>query len=292
MKESGTKNCSYILMLTLSFMLAALLMIFMHENPEKKWMLQRGLTLFTEDIMQIVEREPSMEDSQTAFVDIPDVNMEQEVMSEEREPEITIEELPAYTMYEADVTYFDDALFIGDSRTVGLSEYGELGNAEVFAETGMSVYKIFQKKAQIRSGEKVKLEDLLSQRQFGKIYIMLGINELGYDFEYTVGKYQEMLTRIQELQPEAILFLEANLHISKKKSDTSDVYNNDNIDRFNQAVSEMADEKTKFYLDVNELFDDGEGNLAEEFTADDAHILGKYYPEWVDWLLDHAVCIE
>ena len=33
---------------------------------------------------------------------------------------------------------FDDVLFIGDSRTDGLSEYGHLGNADVFADSGLS----------------------------------------------------------------------------------------------------------------------------------------------------------
>lgn len=35
---------------------------------------------------------------------------------------------------------FTNVLFIGDSRTAGLSEYGDLGQAEVFADSGMSVF--------------------------------------------------------------------------------------------------------------------------------------------------------
>lgn len=37
---------------------------------------------------------------------------------------------------------FSGVLFIGDSRTVGLSEYGDLGQAEVFADSGMSVFTL------------------------------------------------------------------------------------------------------------------------------------------------------
>ena len=37
-------------------------------------------------------------------------------------------------------------LFIGDSRTVGLMEYGKIKNAEFFADTGMSVYNIYKKR--------------------------------------------------------------------------------------------------------------------------------------------------
>lgn len=208
------------------------------------------------------------------------------------EEEVQPETVRQAVTYEADISWFDDALFIGDSRTVGLFEYGDLGSAEVLAESGMSVYKIFKKEFAFSTGEKGTLEELLAQRQFGKIYLMLGINEIGYSFETTVTRYGEMVERIQQIQPDALIFLEANLHISKKKSETSAVYNNANIDRFNQEIAALSDNESRFYLDVNELFDDEEGNLAEEYTADDAHVLAVYYPEWVSWLLKHAVKFE
>ena len=191
-------------------------------------------------------------------------------------------------MYEADTSYFDDALFIGDSRTVGLHVYGNLGNAVVVADSGMNVYKIFEKEFDTASGEKQLLETILSERQFGKIYIMLGINELGYDFDRTVARYTELVERIRDMQPDARIFLEANLHITEKKSASSSVYTNENINRFNEAVAQMADNRTIFYLDVNELFDDENGALAQMYTMDNAHVLGKYYSDWVDWILRHA----
>lgn len=192
------------------------------------------------------------------------------------------------TVFQADTSYFDDALFIGDSRTVGLSEYGDLGNAEVVADSGMNVHEIFDKRFVTRSGEKKSLEEILSEGQFGKIYLMLGINELGYDFDYTVAKYGKLVETLREAQPDALIFLQANLHVTARKSASSDIYNNENIDRFNQAVRQMADNRKLFYLDVNELFDDEKGNLSEAFTADSAHVLGKYYADWVEWILAHA----
>ena len=194
--------------------------------------------------------------------------------------------------YHADISYFDDALFIGDSRTVGLYEYGGLGNAEVFAHSGMSIYKVFNEEFELQSGEKVTLETALQTKQFGKIYIMLGINELGYDFDQTVERFNEAIALIRELQPEALIFIQANLHITNAKSEDSELFNNTNIDLFNQAVGELADGKNIFYLDVNPLYDDEEGGLSEEFTTDHAHILGKYYVDWVDFILQNAVMME
>ena len=201
----------------------------------------------------------------------------------------TTEAEVAPEFYHADISYFDDALFIGDSRTVGLYEYGGLGNAEVFAHSGMSIYKVFNEEFELQSGEMTTLETALQTKKFGKVYIMLGINELGYDFAQTVERFSEAINLIRQLQPEALIFIQANLHITNKKSEESDLFNNTNINHFNQAVGELADGKQIFYLDVNPLYDDEEGGLSEEFTTDHAHILGKHYVEWVDFILQNAV---
>lgn len=219
---------------------------------------------------------------------ISDVPSEDLVLPAEETKDIA-ETISAPEFFTADRSYFEDALFIGDSRTVGLYEYGNLGNAIALADSGMSVYKIFKQSFTLSSGEQTTLTDLLSQKQFGKIYIMLGINELGYDFEQTVKRYQDMIRIIEEAQPDAIIFLQANLHITGKKSDTSPIYNNQNINRFNAEVEKMTDNAKRFYLDVNTLFDDENGNLSTEYTVDESHVLGKYYADWVDWILTYAI---
>ena len=137
----------------------------------------------------------------------------------------------------------------------------------------MNVYKIFEKEFVTVSGEKKQLETILTERQFGKVYLMLGINELGYDFDRTVSRYADLLAKIRGLQPEALIFLEANLHITGAKSEDSPIYTNENINRFNQAAEQMADGQSIFYLDVNELFDDENGNLA--FTLEAAHSMPR-----------------
>lgn len=235
--------------------------------------------------------------TEQAYVEpIPDSELTEQPMEPVIKPVIEESELmepeEVSPFYAADRTYFDDTLFIGDSRTVGLYEYGNLGNAIVLADSGMSVYKVFKQTFQLASGENVTLEELLSQKQFKKIYIMLGINELGYDFDQTVSVYQNMVAHIEELQPNAVLFLQANLHITGKKSEQSPVYNNNNINHFNLEVQKIADNERRFFLDVNEIFDDEEGNLAVEYTVDESHVLGKYYADWVDWILNHAVNVD
>ncbi len=182
---------------------------------------------------------------------------------------------------------FGDVLFIGDSRTDGLSEYGHLGNADVFADSGLSSYTAMTKSLQISDEDEKEytLEELLSERQYKLILVMLGINELGYDRQAAIRKYGELVNRIQELQPEAYLVLEANLHITEAKSEGDDIFNNENINEINEAIHQIAEEKNLGWLDINELFDDENGNLNTDLSADGAHVLGKYYADWSDWIL-------
>ena len=179
--------------------------------------------------------------------------------------------------------YFSDALFIGDSRTVGLQEYGGIPGASFFATPGMSVYSIFYEEV-----ANTDFTSLMKSQKFGKIYVMLGINELGYDLERTVTKYENLIEWIRLCQPEAVIFIEANLHVAQSRSERDSVYNNENLDAFNSRIAAIADGQRIFYLDVNPLFDDGNGNLAGEYTVDDTHVLGKYYRVWSDWIGENA----
>lgn len=179
----------------------------------------------------------------------------------------------------------DDALFIGDSRTVGLSEYAGIDGADFFANVGMNVYNIHQKAVSVPSVGKVTLTDLLNNKKYGKIYLMLGINEIGYPFENTVAKYKELIDFVREKQPDAYIFVQANLHVTKSRSDSDKVINNPAIDKLNSRLSEFADGKKIFYLDANGLFDDKSGSLSADKAGDSAHPYAKYYPQWGKWIV-------
>lgn len=179
---------------------------------------------------------------------------------------------------------FSDTLFIGDSRTVGLSEYGDLGQAEVFANSGMSVFNLFQAQVTLKNGTKQGLDEVLSSNRYGSIYLMLGINELGYEEQSILRQYRTVVEQIRARQPQATLILEANLHVTREKAAKSDIYNNRKIDALNEAIEAIAEETGCRYLDVNSLFDDESGNLAAGYSTDGSHILGKYYSVWVEWI--------
>ena len=94
---------------------------------------------------------------------------------------------------------------------------------------------------------------------------------------------------MRTLQPDAIIYLQANLRVTKKRSESDSIYNNTKINRINSAVAAYANDKDIFYIDVNPLFDDGEGNFDKKYTNDNTHPFARYYTEWSKWLCEMAV---
>jgi len=197
-------------------------------------------------------------------------------------------EEPAFEMVEQ--TYFDDALFIGDSRTVGLSEYSYLKNATYFCDVGLSVYSVFDRKIAKHGKKDVTVENGLKDKKYGKIYIMLGINELGTGTVKTfTSKYEGMIERIRELQPDALIFIQSIMCVGKELSSKDKIFTNKNIQERNEGLKTLADEESIIYVDVNEAFADKYGNLPEAYSFDGIHLKGKYYDTWADYLMNHGI---
>ncbi len=189
-------------------------------------------------------------------------------------------------------TTMQDALFVGDSRTVGLWDYACFEGADYFADIGMTVYNIDELTLSVPSVGRVGFEELLENKQYGKIYLMLGINEAGYDVDQTTEHYRQLVDQIKKQQPDAEIFLQANLHVSKHRSDGDSVINNPTINRINQAIEKIAKDTQTFYLDANPVFDDETGSLSADLTGDETHLYGKYYARWADWIVQQTGVLE
>ena len=178
----------------------------------------------------------------------------------------------------------NDTLFVGDSRTVGIREYSGLKGADFFCSVGMNVFDVTGESLSVDGVGNVTLSQLLSKKQYSKIYIMLGINEVGYPHSSVVDKYSKVLDLIKEKQPNASIIIEANLHVSKSRSDSDKVVNNAAINDLNTKLSALADGSKVFYIDANTIFDDASGSLSSDMTSDGTHLYAKYYPTWVEWI--------
>jgi hypothetical protein len=180
--------------------------------------------------------------------------------------------------------YFSDALFIGDSVTEGQKLYGDLDSASYFCRVGLTIYQLFEDpKSDRETG--LTLEETLKKRRYGKIFILLGLNELGTGkTEYFVEHYSAAVTEILRLQPDTKIFVEAILPVSKEKSDGDDVFSNSHIRERNAGLRELAKQNGWCYFDLLPAVGDGEGSLRAEYTGDGVHIKAKYWDSICDYI--------
>lgn len=190
-----------------------------------------------------------------------------------------------------DDSYFNDAVFVGDSRTEGFGMYSGLKKATFYSEKGLTVDSIFKDKVVKIKGKKVTIMDALKSHSFGKVYIMLGVNELGWPYEDVfIKQYKKIIDDIKEAQPDAVIYIQSIIHVSKEKDKNPPSYiTNKRINSRNKAIKKMAEKENVNYLNVNEVLTDKSGSLFEKAATDGVHLNQKYCLIWKDYLLKHTV---
>ncbi len=193
--------------------------------------------------------------------------------------------------------YFDDAVFIGNSLIVGLQRTVPL-NARYFASIGLNVSQVFTKElVPMKSGKIFTISDALATVEFSKVYLMFGINELGWgSITSFISYYGQIIDRIREINPEAIVYVQSILPINEEKwaksRDYQSCINNYAVATFNQKIIDMCAEKNAAYVNVGEVLTDETGNLFADATSDGIHIGGIYSTRWVDYLKTHTVSAQ
>lgn len=231
-------------------------------------------------------------DTEEAFSDISTEEVS------EATTEIEAADAQSYSFVTSDISYFDDALFIGDSRTVGLRDYSNLKNSVFYAKISSTIYEIMDdpmidvdpSERTYYGNTTISIRQALAKRRFGKIYIMVGINELGTGTADTYfEQFQTVVNDIRTLQPDAIIYVESIMHVTTEKSDQDPIYNNKNIDVRNEKIKLLADNQSVFYLDLNEELDDATHGLNPSYTFDSVHLKASQYTLWEDYLLSHTI---
>lgn len=189
--------------------------------------------------------------------------------------------------------YFYDALFIGNSRTVGLSLYGSMPEETTFyATVGMNIYDLLTSTAQVppEEGSEQSFTSILSEKQYGKIYIMLGINDLGTGTSESFAEYYKtIIDTIHQAQPNAIIYIQSIINISAERDAQGDAISNANINEKNALLEQLANNDYIYYLNVNEVLIDSNGFLNADYTSDGVHLGGSSLSLWEDYLYSHAI---
>lgn len=188
-------------------------------------------------------------------------------------------------------TYFDSAVFLGDSRTEGLFLYSGLKTGHFYTAVGATVESVFSKKNfETESGEKVPLLDAVAGQDCDKIYIMLGINELGWSKTKTYhDQYAKLIDRVREDHPEAKIVLQSIPPVSAKQEAKKTYVNNARISDYNEVIKTLAEEKECYFLDVAACLTDGKGLLPKDLNFDGIHLNPAGCKVWLNCLRTHSL---
>lgn len=193
-----------------------------------------------------------------------------------------------------DDSYFDDALFIGDSRTEGFMLYTSLSNIKAYCSKGLSISRVYTDAiVPLEDGRTVTVMEALQVQQFKKIYIMFGVNELGWPYDDLFqDQYAKMIQDIKQLQPDAIIYVQNIIPISASRSAKDRIYNNEKVQHFNEMITTVCEEQNVLYLDVGSALADENGALPEDASVDGIHCNVEYCGIWLEYLRNNTYTLE
>lgn len=189
-----------------------------------------------------------------------------------------------------DDSYFDKVVFVGDSRTQGFVLYSGLTNLTAYADRGLTVESAATK--EIVPGENGKhtvLDALKLNEDCQAVYMMFGINELGWTYSNVfVEKYAALVDAVRENHPSVEIYLQSILPVSAEKSASDKYINNSRIQEYNDLIRQLAADKQVYYLDLYSVFADESGALPGDAASDGVHLKKAYCEKWLDYLRNHV----
>lgn len=189
--------------------------------------------------------------------------------------------------------WFADAVFLGDSLTVGYHDYSiDVGGARILGYEGASpnsfVNRTVLKNAD--GADEIPL-DLLAADPPRKLYLMVGTNTLvmtGND-EGFLNYYGRLLDELRAIMPDGMIFVQSVLPVRPEALEKAPGLSPERLDSVNAALQALCKEKGCYYLDVAAAFRDESGALLAEYAQPDGvHLTVSGYTNWVSYLCTHV----
>ena len=122
---------------------------------------------------------------------------------------------------------------------------------------------------------------------YAKVYIELGINDIGWPVETFISDYGKMIDRIKADQPDADIYIMAITPVSRNREATSSYFTKARVEMYNAALYQLAKEKECYYIDCYSILQGPDGYLPEEHTWDGVHLNVPQYSVWEECIRTH-----
>ena len=203
--------------------------------------------------------------------------------------------LPVSTVAESEPVsddWFNDVCFIGHSQIVGMQKYSGLSGPDSYAVVGHTAqstldYEFYP----LPNGRYGTLSDGLHSKSYGKVCIMLGINDSSLDknrVEKFMTPMRAILDLVKETQPGAKIYLLSLVPVGRY-TPMNELYNPDSTVFYSQLVKTLSREYDTEYIDLFRMMCDKAGYFLNSFNSGDGiHIQSDRYPEIVEYLKRHT----
>lgn len=189
--------------------------------------------------------------------------------------------------------YFENTLFLGDSRTVALQSRGFILAQNTFAVNGIShVAFLTQQFTDSITGVTGDIFSIVKERKPDKIYVALGVNGVAFiDKDTFLRRYEELIDGLMAASPESKIIIQCILPVNEQNyTGGNPNLNNKNIDEMNTELLNMAESKGIFFLDISDLIKDENNRLAEVYDSGDGlHFSFTGYSTIYDGICRHGV---
>lgn len=184
--------------------------------------------------------------------------------------------------------YYENVVFIGDSRTEALMLYSGISSFNAICYKGLSVDKLETKAWVTLPGETEKMTcyDAVSGSFYDSYYLMFGVNELGWsNIDLFIEDFSKLIDHIYSVNPDAVIYVVSILPVTKAKSDSSTVYTLERVQMFNDNLLQMCkDRGDVVYLDLSSAIADADGYLPSEASTDGIHFTSAYCKPLIEYI--------
>lgn len=204
-----------------------------------------------------------------------------------------------------DFSYFNDAVFVGDSVSLKLQYYvqkqrqtdpGFMGSAQFLCSgslgSGNALWDVSSESVHPSyQGEKMKIEDAVAKMGAKKVYIMLGMNDVAvYGADGAVSNMSKLLSNIKTMSPNVSIYVQsATPRIAGKTGSL----NNEVLAEYDTKLAAMCEQNGYYFIDVASVMRDENGNLPASYCSDPdglgLHFTDEACKVWIDYLCTHTV---
>lgn len=269
------KNLNKIVAIILIVIVASIILAISTEITSKETISQNIQNVTSQEIQNVSENIILEENNELENI----LSNENTVVSNEVEEEST-------NNTNENREFGNNVAFIGDSRTQAFLMYAGLKDVQDYTNIGLMVDTALTKKFITNdNGEKITILEDLATKNIDTIYIMLGINELGWIYnDIFIKDYENLIDKILEVKPNCEIIVQSIIPVTKTKSEGDNIYNNDKITEYNNLIKDMANRKEIKYIDLCTVLADKSGNLPKEASTDGIHLNKEYCQKWLKYL--------